>query len=178
MNTSCYKSRLVPMVAPKHQYLTDHVTVGYWLPLAVWTPALSISSWVWVNTGRRRQKHMTAYFSASGTGLVKIKEGKEKITCRFHLLGSELVPFYCSLTDNQLDQVWGLHTAHFQHFSGLLQWFIIPSLITIFTLRKLPIFKIQIPKDYHVFSYTVRIGLLECFQVELKAETFTMLNFS
>lgn len=35
--------------------------------------------------------------------------------------------------------------------------------ITIFTLFKFPIFKIQIPKGYHVFSYTVRIGLLECF---------------
>lgn len=47
----------------------------------------------------------------------------------------------------------------------------------IFTLFKFPIFKIQIPKNYHVFSYTVRIGLLECFRVELKAETFTTLSF-
>lgn len=57
----------------------------------------------------RRWRRSTANVSTSGTGLVK--EGKPltkiqpgKITCRFHLLTSELVPFYCSLTDNQLDQ--------------------------------------------------------------------------
>lgn len=54
-----------------------------------------------------------------GKPLTKIQPGK--ITCRFHLLTSELVPFYCSLTDNQLDQDWELHIVHFQHSNDILQ---------------------------------------------------------
>lgn len=46
-----------------------------------------------------------------------------------------------------------------------------------FTLFKFPILKMQIPKSYHAFPYTVRIGLLEYVQVELKAETFTTHSF-